>query len=184
MARRTREVSRRGLCMRERWLCSKHRRRTFAPWTDGNNRRAVAKSCSPSLRRQYRLTPSHASSVGCSFTCLEYSYHRAERHDVAGMIERRRVQARSAASVKKQGIGAIQRVTLKQRPQVDPATQSGPMLVIDGRLHSRFDRSSTSLKARTGVGVREMFASPRRQPHGRICRRPRLASCENCPCRI
>jgi uncharacterized protein YigE (DUF2233 family) len=43
---------------------------------------------------------------------------------------------------------------LKQRPQVDPATQSGPMLVIDGRLHSRFDRRSTSLKARTGVGVR------------------------------
>jgi uncharacterized protein YigE (DUF2233 family) len=28
------------------------------------------------------------------------------------------------------------------------------MLVIDGRLHPRFDRRSTSLKARTGVGVR------------------------------
>jgi uncharacterized protein YigE (DUF2233 family) len=48
---------------------------------------------------------------------------------------------------------------LKQRPQVDPATQSGPMLVIDGRLHSRFDRRSTSLKARTGVGVRAVAKS-------------------------
>jgi uncharacterized protein YigE (DUF2233 family) len=28
-----------------------------------------------------------------------------------------------------------------------------PMLVIDGRLHPRFDRRSTSLKARNGVGV-------------------------------
>jgi uncharacterized protein YigE (DUF2233 family) len=43
---------------------------------------------------------------------------------------------------------------LKQRPQADLATQSGPMLVINGRLHPRFDRGSTSLKARTGVGVR------------------------------
>jgi uncharacterized protein YigE (DUF2233 family) len=43
---------------------------------------------------------------------------------------------------------------LKQRPQADLATQSGPLLVIDGRLHPRFDRRSTSLKARTGVGVR------------------------------
>ncbi len=43
---------------------------------------------------------------------------------------------------------------LKQRPQADLATQSGPMLVIDGRLHPHFDRRSTSLKARTGVGVR------------------------------
>jgi len=43
---------------------------------------------------------------------------------------------------------------LKQRPRVDLATQSGPMLVINGRLNPRFDRASTSLKARTGVGVR------------------------------
>jgi uncharacterized protein YigE (DUF2233 family) len=43
---------------------------------------------------------------------------------------------------------------LKQRPQPDLATQSGPMLVINGRLHPRFDRGSTSLKARNGVGVR------------------------------
>ena len=43
---------------------------------------------------------------------------------------------------------------LKQRPQVDLATQSGPMLVTDGRLHPRFNRASTSLKLRSGVGVR------------------------------
>jgi uncharacterized protein YigE (DUF2233 family) len=43
---------------------------------------------------------------------------------------------------------------LKQRPHADLATQSGPMLVINGRLHPRFDRGSTSLKARNGVGVR------------------------------
>ena len=47
------------------------------------------------------------------------------------------------------------RAFLKQRPQAELATQSGPMLVIDGRLHPRFDRDSTSLKARNGVGVRQ-----------------------------
>src|SRR5215510_4135309 len=43
---------------------------------------------------------------------------------------------------------------LKQRPRTDLATQSGPMLVMNGRVHRRFDRRSTSLKARNGVGVR------------------------------
>ena len=43
---------------------------------------------------------------------------------------------------------------LKQRPQADLATQSGPMLVMNGRLHPRFNRGSTSLKLRSGVGVR------------------------------
>ena len=43
---------------------------------------------------------------------------------------------------------------LKQRPRAEEATQSGPMLVINGRVHPRFDRRSTSLKARNGVGVR------------------------------
>jgi uncharacterized protein YigE (DUF2233 family) len=46
------------------------------------------------------------------------------------------------------------RAFLKQRPPTDLATQSGPMLVIDGHLHPRFDRHSTSLKTRSGVGVR------------------------------
>jgi uncharacterized protein YigE (DUF2233 family) len=44
---------------------------------------------------------------------------------------------------------------LRQPPHADLATQSGPMLVIDGRIHPRFDRRSTSLKVRSGVGVRD-----------------------------
>jgi uncharacterized protein YigE (DUF2233 family) len=43
---------------------------------------------------------------------------------------------------------------LKMRPHVEFATQSGPMLVINGRLHPKFDRTSSSLKIRNGVGVR------------------------------
>ena len=35
------------------------------------------------------------------------------------------------------------------------ATQSGPMLVIDGKLHPRFKASSRSYKVRNGVGVGE-----------------------------
>lgn len=38
-----------------------------------------------------------------------------------------------------------------QRP--DFATQSGPMLVIDGKIHHRFLKDSESLKIRNGVGV-------------------------------
>jgi uncharacterized protein YigE (DUF2233 family) len=43
---------------------------------------------------------------------------------------------------------------LKERPAVDFATQSGPMLVINGRLHPLFGRSN-SRKFRNGVGVRD-----------------------------
>jgi uncharacterized protein YigE (DUF2233 family) len=43
---------------------------------------------------------------------------------------------------------------LKARRSVDFATQSGPMLVIDGRLHPLFARSS-SRKFRSGVGLRD-----------------------------
>src|SRR5437660_3442501 len=43
---------------------------------------------------------------------------------------------------------------LKQRRRAELATQSGPMLVINGRVPPRFDRRNTSLKARNGVGVR------------------------------
>ena len=44
---------------------------------------------------------------------------------------------------------------LRQRPQADFATQSGPLLVIDGRLHPRFSRKGESRKYRNGVGVRD-----------------------------
>jgi len=44
---------------------------------------------------------------------------------------------------------------LKQKPQADFATQSGPMLVINGRLHPRFARNGGSRKHRSGVGSRD-----------------------------
>ena len=48
------------------------------------------------------------------------------------------------------------RAFLQRRLQPDVATQSGPMLVINGRLHPRFTRNSASLKRRNGVGVCEL----------------------------
>ena len=42
---------------------------------------------------------------------FEYSQHRTKRQDVAMAIERRGVEARDAAAVKKQRIGALQAVT-------------------------------------------------------------------------
>src|SRR6202790_417759 len=42
---------------------------------------------------------------------------------------------------------------LQQRTHIDTATQSGPMLVIGGRIHPRFLSSSTSEKIRNGVGI-------------------------------
>jgi uncharacterized protein YigE (DUF2233 family) len=40
-------------------------------------------------------------------------------------------------------------------PPARYATQSGPMLVIDGRIHPKILPTGTSLKVRNGVGVRE-----------------------------
>lgn len=42
---------------------------------------------------------------------------------------------------------------LNVRPETQFATQSGPMLVIDGEIHPRFIPGSDSLKRRNGVGV-------------------------------
>lgn len=44
---------------------------------------------------------------------------------------------------------------LKTKPKAEFATQSGPMLVIDGKLHPRFSADGPSLKIRNGVGVRD-----------------------------
>ena len=41
----------------------------------------------------------------------------------------------------------------KRRPRVRLATQSGPMLVIDGELHPRFSDEGPSRKYRNGVGI-------------------------------
>lgn len=42
---------------------------------------------------------------------------------------------------------------LKERRSADYATQSGPMLVIDGAIHPRFLPDGDSLKIRNGIGV-------------------------------
>lgn len=44
---------------------------------------------------------------------------------------------------------------LRRRTKASLATQSGPMLVIDGRLHPRFSEEGPSKKIRNGVGVRD-----------------------------
>ncbi|MXQ12219.1 phosphodiester glycosidase family protein [Microvirga makkahensis] len=44
---------------------------------------------------------------------------------------------------------------LKRKIRPDYATQSGPMLVINGRIHPKFSERSTSLKIRNGVGVKD-----------------------------
>ncbi|WP_375460570.1 phosphodiester glycosidase family protein [uncultured Enterovirga sp.] len=44
---------------------------------------------------------------------------------------------------------------LKKRLRATIATQSGPMLVIDGRLHPRFSDEGPSRKIRNGVGLRD-----------------------------
>jgi uncharacterized protein YigE (DUF2233 family) len=43
---------------------------------------------------------------------------------------------------------------IKQKPRVDFATQSGPMLVIDGEVNARFLRYGGSRKYRVGIGSR------------------------------
>lgn len=44
---------------------------------------------------------------------------------------------------------------LRTRPAATSATQSGPMLVIDGRLHPKFSEEGPSRKLRNGVGIRD-----------------------------
>jgi len=41
----------------------------------------------------------------------------------------------------------------KDNGQINFATQSGPMLVIDGKIHSKFSKGSKNLNVRNGVGV-------------------------------
>jgi len=52
-------------------------------------------------------------------------------------------------------------------PQVESATQSGPMLVIDGEIHPRFEPDGQSRHVRNGVGIdgegRAIFAISRAQ---------------------
>lgn len=41
----------------------------------------------------------------------------------------------------------------KSSKDIEFATQSGPMLVIDGKIHSAFNQNSTNLNIRNGVGI-------------------------------
>jgi prepilin-type processing-associated H-X9-DG protein len=45
-------------------------------------------------------------------------------------------------------------IYLKRKIRPDFATQSGPMLVINGQIHPQFSEQSTSRKIRNGVGVK------------------------------
>lgn len=44
---------------------------------------------------------------------------------------------------------------LRRKPAADIATQSGPMLVIDGLIHPKISEDGPSRKLRNGVGVRD-----------------------------
>jgi len=55
----------------------------------------------------------------------------------------------------------------KYSPEIQYATQSGPMLVIDGKIHSDFKEGSSNLQIRNGVGVlpdgKVVFAMSRKE---------------------
>jgi uncharacterized protein YigE (DUF2233 family) len=56
--------------------------------------------------------------------------------------------------VGRNGAGVMEtRQYIRQRPQAVFATQSGPMLVINGAIHPKFSRNSDSRKLRNGVGA-------------------------------
>ena len=59
--------------------------------------------------------------------------------------------------VGKSGKAAIMETNAYAAAKPDPAfaTQSGPMLVIDGKLHPRFEENGRSRYVRNGVGVRD-----------------------------
>lgn len=59
--------------------------------------------------------------------------------------------------VNQDGGAGVMETTAYQAAEIHPAfaTQSGPMLVIDGRIHPRFLHDGTSKYIRNGVGVRD-----------------------------
>jgi uncharacterized protein YigE (DUF2233 family) len=59
--------------------------------------------------------------------------------------------------IRKDGKAAVMETSAyaAAKPDVAFATQSGPMLVIDGRLHPRFEANGTSRYIRNGVGSRD-----------------------------
>ncbi len=64
------------------------------------------------------------------------------------------LQPNGVFSITKSGIPTI--TTTKEfiyNKVINYATQSGPMLVIDGELHSKFNKGSSNLNIRNGVGI-------------------------------
>jgi uncharacterized protein YigE (DUF2233 family) len=52
------------------------------------------------------------------------------------------------------GAGVVEtNIFAEMAPEVDYATQSGPMLVIGGALHPKFNKGAPSRKKRNGVGI-------------------------------
>lgn len=47
----------------------------------------------------------------------------------------------------------------RQKPGADFATQSGPMLVVGGKIHPSFDPKSSSFKVRGGVGIKDAWTA-------------------------
>ena len=69
-----------------------------------------------------------------------------------------------------QRFGVTETLAFDRSPPADllHATQSGPMLVIDGQLHPRFLPRSDSLKIRNGVGVTADGTTHFAISHGRV----------------
>jgi uncharacterized protein YigE (DUF2233 family) len=59
---------------------------------------------------------------------------------------------------KQVGVMESGRFVLSKIP-VQFATQSGPMLVIDGKIHPRLEPDSNSFKVRNGVGVKDAYTA-------------------------
>jgi uncharacterized protein YigE (DUF2233 family) len=59
--------------------------------------------------------------------------------------------------INRQGQAAVMETTAfhAAKPDVAEATQSGPMLVIDGQIHPRFEENGASRFIRNGVGLRD-----------------------------
>lgn len=66
------------------------------------------------------------------------------------------LQPNGVLSILKNGVPVISTAqNFKMNNDINYATQSGPMLVIDDKLHSKFNKSSSNLNIRNGVGVLE-----------------------------
>ncbi len=63
------------------------------------------------------------------------------------------LQPNGVFSISKDGIPSVTTTSNYKNKDDYYATQSGPMLVIDGKLHPKFNKESTSTHIRNGVGI-------------------------------